>query len=139
MIAAMINTPPQTLEPSSPMTTLRNSINAAKAELEASKVNLKSAKRQHKTSLAQALKDQQQKVKLANTGGADDRHRQRVKQLENSIAKSKIDQQGLEKDLIGFCRQERPAKYPQQARQDANQAKGQVSSPYRTGEKEGCR
>lgn len=96
----MITPSTQTLEPSSPTTTLRNSIHAAKSELEALKNNQKVTRRQHKTSLTQVQSQKDQhKVKLSNTGGADDRLRQRVKQLENSIAKSNLEQEDVVQSL----------------------------------------
>src|ERR1700753_2295681 len=96
----MITTPTQTLQPSSPSTTLRNSILAAELESEKSKNNFKAARKQHKITLdrLQAQIDRE-KSKLSNTGGTDDRQRQRVKQLDNSIQKAKMDQEDAEQSL----------------------------------------
>jgi hypothetical protein len=96
-----MNTPTQSLQPSSPTTTLRNSILAAEAESEKVKNNLKSTRKQHKITLDR-LQSQidRESSKLSNTGGTDDRRqRQRLKQLETSVAKMSSEQQSAEQHL----------------------------------------
>ncbi|KAF2667239.1 hypothetical protein BT63DRAFT_427643 [Microthyrium microscopicum] len=92
--ATVISSPTQTLQPSSPTTTLRNSIHAAEMDSEKLKNNFRVARKQHK-SMLERLQSQidREKSKASNTGGTDERQRQRAKQLENSIAKIKADQE----------------------------------------------
>src|ERR1700759_3109939 len=99
-LATLITPPTQTLQPSSPTTTLRNSILAGELETEKSRNNFKAARKQHKITMDR-LQSQidREKSKLSNPGGTDDRQRQRVKQLDNSIQKAKIDQEDAEKSL----------------------------------------
>jgi hypothetical protein len=91
-VVAVIPPPTTTLQPSSPTTTLRNSIHAAEIEAEKSRNNLKAVRKQHKTTLDRLhAQTDKEKSKLTNNGGNDERQRQRAKQLENSILKIKSD------------------------------------------------
>src|ERR1700761_162781 len=113
-LATLITPPTQTLQPSSPTTILRNSILTADLESEKSKNNFKAARKQHKITLDR-LQSQidREKSKLSNTGGADDRQRQRVKQLDNSIQKARMDQEEAEHSILelGPIPQEDKASY----------------------------
>ena len=98
---AVAHSPPaQPLQPSSPTTTLRNSIAAAELDAERSRNNHKLARKLHKTNLdkLQAQIDRE-KARLSSTGGSDERQRQRAKQLETSILKLKADHKDAEEEL----------------------------------------
>jgi hypothetical protein len=92
--------PTQPLQPSSPTTTLRNSIASADIEAERLRNNHKLARKTHKSNLdkLQAQIDRE-KARLSSTGGSDERQRQRAKQLETSILKLKTDHKDAEEEL----------------------------------------
>jgi hypothetical protein len=122
-LAAIVPPTTQTLLPSSPTTTLRNSIYTAEVEAEKSKTNLRTARKQHKSAV-ERLQSQidREKSKLAGNGGSDDRQRQRAKQLENSIIKIKADHDEVEgalQDLGKIPKEEktRHRKYKEEAHQ----------------------
>jgi hypothetical protein len=98
--AAIISSPAQTLQPSSPTTTLKNSILAAEVECEKLKNTSRTARKSHKVALDR-LQSQidSAKGKLSTTGGNDERQKQRVKQLDTSILKLKLEQEEAEQSL----------------------------------------
>jgi hypothetical protein len=88
------------LQPSSPVATLRSSIRAIESETEKSKNALRMSRKQHRTTL-ERLQSQidREKAKVSNTGGTDERQRQRAKQLDNSITKVKAEHQESQQTL----------------------------------------
>ena len=76
----------QTLRPSSPTTTLKNSIAAADQKLQDYRNRLKRNRKDHKTGIT-AVKREVDTLsnRLANAGGSDDRQRQRVLQFNQQI------------------------------------------------------
>ncbi|KAL5426716.1 hypothetical protein PMIN06_012922 [Paraphaeosphaeria minitans] len=86
-IASVASPPPhQTLRPSSPTTTLKNSIAAADQQLQEQRNRLKRNKKDHKAALT-AIKKEVDTLgtRLANAGGSDERQRQRVMQFTQNI------------------------------------------------------
>lgn len=86
-IASVTSPPPhQTLRPSSPTTTLKNSIAAADQQLQEQRNRLKRNKKDHKAALT-AIKKEVDTLgtRLANAGGNDERQRQRVMQFTQNI------------------------------------------------------
>jgi len=86
--SASIASPPahQTLRPSSPTTTLKNSIAAADQQLQEQRNRLKRNKKDHKTAIGTIRKDVDTlSNRLANAGGNDERQRQRVLQFTQNI------------------------------------------------------
>ncbi|MCJ1363168.1 hypothetical protein MMC16_002275 [Acarospora aff. strigata] len=76
----------QSLRPSSPITTLKNSIAAAEAQLSETRNRQKRTRRDHKSSSATRKKEVDSYVaRLASAGGGDERHRQRVLQINQHI------------------------------------------------------
>lgn len=76
----------QTLRPSSPTTTLKNSIAAADQQLQEQRNRLKRNKKDHKTAITTIKKELDTLVnRLANAGGSDERQRQRVLQFTQNI------------------------------------------------------
>lgn len=76
----------QTLRPSSPATTLKNSIAAADQQLQEQRNRLKRAKKDHKTAISTIKKEVDTlSNRLANAGGNDERQRQRVLQFTQNI------------------------------------------------------
>ncbi|KAJ4384493.1 hypothetical protein N0V86_000092 [Didymella sp. IMI 355093] len=87
-IFASIASPPahQTLRPSSPTTTLKNSIAAADQQLQEQRNRLKRNKKDHKTAISAIRKEVDTlSNRLANAGGNDERQRQRVLQFTQNI------------------------------------------------------
>ncbi|KAF2629924.1 hypothetical protein BU25DRAFT_419585 [Macroventuria anomochaeta] len=85
---ASIASPPahQTLRPSSPTTTLRNSIAAADQQLQEQRNRLKRNKKDHKTAISTIKKEVDTlSNRLSNAGGSDERQRQRVLQFTQNI------------------------------------------------------
>ncbi|KAF2641447.1 hypothetical protein P280DRAFT_469068 [Massarina eburnea CBS 473.64] len=85
---ASVASPPahQTLRPSSPATTLRNSIAAADQQLQELRNRLKRNKKDHKAAVT-AIKKEVDTLgtRLGNAGGNDDRQRQRALQFAQNI------------------------------------------------------
>jgi hypothetical protein len=85
---ASVASPPahQTLRPSSPTTTLKNSIAAADQQLQEQRNRLKRNKKDHKAAIT-AIKKEVDTLgsRLGNSGGNDDRQRQRVLQFTQNI------------------------------------------------------
>ncbi|KAF1970432.1 hypothetical protein BU23DRAFT_473997 [Bimuria novae-zelandiae CBS 107.79] len=83
-----VTSPPahQTLRPSSPTTTLKNSIAATDQQLQEQRNRLKRNKKDHKAALT-AIKKEVDTLgtRLANAGGNDERQRQRVMQFTQNI------------------------------------------------------
>ncbi|KAJ4982980.1 ubiquitination network signaling protein, partial [Stagonosporopsis vannaccii] len=85
---ASIASPPahQTLRPSSPTTTLKNSIAAADQQLQEQRNRLKRNKKDHKTAISTIKKEVDTlSNRLSNAGGSDERQRQRVLQFTQNI------------------------------------------------------
>lgn len=85
---ASVASPPahQTLRPSSPATTLKNSIAAADQQLQEQRNRLKRTKKDHKTAISTIKKEVDTlSNRLANAGGSDERQRQRVLQFTQNI------------------------------------------------------
>lgn len=85
---ASVASPPahQTLRPSSPSTTLKNSIAAADQQLQEQRTRLKRNKKDHKTAVTNIKKEVDTlSNRLANAGGSDERQRQRVLQFTQNI------------------------------------------------------
>ncbi|CAO2656209.1 Nn.00g050120.m01.CDS01 [Neocucurbitaria sp. VM-36] len=85
---ASVASPPahQTLRPSSPTTTLKNSIAAADQQLQEHRNRLKRNKKDHKTAISNIKKEVDTlSNRLANAGGTDERQRQRVLQFTQNI------------------------------------------------------
>jgi len=88
--APATSTQPQSLRPLSPTTTLKNSIQATEQQLEAHRNRLKRNKRDHKNVLASLQKEVDSlNSRLSSNGGNDDRQRQKVRQLEQSMQQAK--------------------------------------------------
>lgn len=76
----------QTLRPSSPTTTLKNSIAAADQTLQDHRNRLKRNRKEHKTSIATIKKEVDAlSNRLSTAGGSDDRQRQRALQFNQNI------------------------------------------------------
>ncbi|KAK3079260.1 hypothetical protein LTS18_005318 [Coniosporium uncinatum] len=76
----------QTLRPSSPTTTLRNSIAAAEQSLQDQRNRLKQKRKEHKHALQQVRKEVDSlSARLSTAGSQDDRQRQRAMQLKQTI------------------------------------------------------
>ncbi|OAK99832.1 hypothetical protein IQ06DRAFT_294242 [Phaeosphaeriaceae sp. SRC1lsM3a] len=85
---ASISSPPahQTLRPSSPTTTLKNSIAGTESQLQELRNRLKRNKKDHKTAIGTIRKEVDNlSNRLANAGGSDERQRQRVLQFTQNI------------------------------------------------------
>ncbi|KAH8727256.1 hypothetical protein GQ44DRAFT_704737 [Phaeosphaeriaceae sp. PMI808] len=85
---ASVASPPahQTLRPSSPTTTLKNSIAAADQQLQEHRNRLKRNKKDHKAAITTIRKEVDTlSNRLANAGGSDERQRQRVLQFTQTI------------------------------------------------------
>ncbi|KAH7401517.1 hypothetical protein BKA66DRAFT_481856 [Pyrenochaeta sp. MPI-SDFR-AT-0127] len=85
---ASVASPPahQTLRPSSPTTTLKNSIAATDQQLQEQRNRLKRNKKDHKTAISNIKKEVDTLGnRLANAGGSDERQRQRVLQFTQNI------------------------------------------------------
>lgn len=85
--ASVASPPPhQALRPSSPSTTLKNSIAAADQKLQDHRNRLKRNRKDHKTAIT-AIKKEVDTLsnRLANAGGSDERQRQRVLQFNQNI------------------------------------------------------
>jgi len=90
----------QTLRPSSPTTTLKNSILAAEQQLESQRNKLKRAKKEHKTATSSIQKDVDSlAARLNSSGGNDERQRQKIRQLEQSIKRAEETAAELEKQI----------------------------------------
>ncbi|KAF1839607.1 hypothetical protein BDW02DRAFT_643646 [Decorospora gaudefroyi] len=88
LASASVASPPahQTLRPSSPTTTLKNSIAAADQQLQEQRNRLKRNKKDHKTAIGNIKKEVDTlSNRLANAGGSDERQRQRVLQFTQNI------------------------------------------------------
>ncbi|KAF1946567.1 hypothetical protein EJ02DRAFT_214491 [Clathrospora elynae] len=88
LASASIASPPahQTLRPSSPITTLKNSIAAADQQLQEQRNRLKRNKKDHKTAITNIKREVDTlSNRLVNSGGNDERQRQRVLQLTQNI------------------------------------------------------
>jgi hypothetical protein len=82
---------PQSLRPLSPKTTLKNSIQAAEQQLEAQRNRIKRNKRDHKNTLTNLQKEVDSlNSRLSSNGGNDERQRQKVRQLEQSMQQAKV-------------------------------------------------
>lgn len=82
---------PQSLRPLSPKTTLKNSIQAAEQQLEAQRNRIKRNKRDHKNILTNLQKEVDSlNSRLSSNGGNDERQRQKVRQLEQSMQQAKV-------------------------------------------------
>lgn len=89
--------PTQTLRPSSPITTLKNSIQAAENELELAKNALKKKRKDHRTATSSAQKEiDGQSARLSSTGHNDARHKARIQQLEQTIRRLEEEADDLE-------------------------------------------
>ncbi|KAI9849618.1 MAG: hypothetical protein M1837_002743 [Sclerophora amabilis] len=76
----------KTLRPSSPTTTLKNSITTAEATLHEERTRQKRIRKDHKSSSNSLKKEvDSSSSRLTGSGGGDDRHRQRVLQLRQNI------------------------------------------------------
>ncbi|OCL07828.1 hypothetical protein AOQ84DRAFT_250532, partial [Glonium stellatum] len=76
----------QTLRPSSPTTTLKNSIAAAEQTLQEHRFRLKRNRKEHKSAIATVKKDVDTLTsRLSTAGGSDDRQRQRALQFNQNI------------------------------------------------------
>lgn len=76
----------QSLQPSSPITTLKISIAAAEAQLNDTRNRQKRTRKDHKASSVALKKEVDSYVaRLTSTGGGDERHRQRVLQINQHI------------------------------------------------------
>lgn len=87
-VASSVTSPPahQTLRPSSPTTTLKNSIAAADQQLQEQRNRLKRNKKDHKAAITTLKKEVDTlSNRLANAGGSDERQRQRVLQFTQNI------------------------------------------------------
>ncbi|KAJ4290897.1 hypothetical protein N0V90_010093 [Kalmusia sp. IMI 367209] len=86
-VASIASPPPhQTLRPSSPTTTLKNSIAAADQQLQEQRNRLKRNKKDHKAAITTIKKEVDTLgTRLANAGGSDERQRQRVLQFTQNI------------------------------------------------------
>ncbi|KAF2000387.1 hypothetical protein P154DRAFT_491997 [Amniculicola lignicola CBS 123094] len=85
---ASVTSPPphQALRPSSPTTTLKNSIAAADQKLQEHRNRLKRNRKDHKAAVTAIKKEVDTLTnRLANAGGSDERQRQRVLQFNQSI------------------------------------------------------
>ncbi|KAH7394181.1 hypothetical protein DE146DRAFT_660973 [Phaeosphaeria sp. MPI-PUGE-AT-0046c] len=85
---ASVSSPPphQTLRPSSPTTTLKNSIAGTDQQLQELRNRLKRNKKDHKTAIGAIRKEVDNlSNRLANAGGSDERQRQRVLQFTQNI------------------------------------------------------
>ncbi|KAH7138242.1 hypothetical protein B0J11DRAFT_587404 [Dendryphion nanum] len=85
--ASIASPPPhQTLRPSSPTTTLKNSIASADQKLQDYRNRLKRNRKDHKTAITAIKKEVDTLAnRLANAGGSDERQRQRVLQFNQNI------------------------------------------------------
>ncbi|KAF2786584.1 hypothetical protein K505DRAFT_318204 [Melanomma pulvis-pyrius CBS 109.77] len=85
--ASIASPPPhQTLRPSSPATTLKNSIAAADQKLQDHRNRLKRNRKDHKAAITAVKKEVDTlSNRLANAGGSDERQRQRVLQFTQNI------------------------------------------------------
>lgn len=98
-----MSTPGQTLRPSSPTTTLKNSIQAAEQQLESQRNKLKRAKKEHKTATSSIQKEVDNlATRLNSSGGNDERQRQKIRQLEQSIKRAEEATIDLEKQVEEF-------------------------------------
>lgn len=87
---------PQSLRPLSPKTTLKNSIQAAEQQLEAQRNRIKRNKRDHKNTLTNLQKEVDSlNSRLSSNGGNDERQRQKVRQLEQSMQQAKVKESEL--------------------------------------------
>ncbi|KAH0553430.1 hypothetical protein GP486_006501, partial [Trichoglossum hirsutum] len=76
----------QNLRPSSPTTTLRNSIAVAETKLNDERARLKRARKDHKSHTTSLKKEvESYSTRLANSGSGDERQRQRVLQITQHI------------------------------------------------------
>jgi hypothetical protein len=76
----------QSLRPSSPITTLKTSIAAAEAQLNETRNRQKRTRKDHKSSSVALKKEADTYVaRLTSAGGGDERHRQRVLQINQHI------------------------------------------------------
>ncbi|KAI9777938.1 MAG: hypothetical protein M1839_008473 [Geoglossum umbratile] len=76
----------QSLRPSSPVTTLKNSIAAAESKLNDERARLKRARKDYKSHIASMKKEvESYSTRLANSGSGDERQRQRVLQITQHI------------------------------------------------------
>ncbi|KIW02775.1 uncharacterized protein PV09_05837 [Verruconis gallopava] len=81
---------PPSLRPLSPTTTLRNSIQAAESKLEGYRNRLRRSKREHKNIVASLQREVDSlNARLSSNGGTDERLRQKVRQLEQSVQQAK--------------------------------------------------
>ncbi|KAI1977989.1 hypothetical protein LOZ55_003045 [Ophidiomyces ophidiicola] len=79
------SSPSQSLRPSSPTTTLKNSIVNAEAKLNERRAKLKRARNDHKIQLSKIKKELDNFTHRLNSGGDDSRQKQRSLQLERNI------------------------------------------------------
>lgn len=85
-VAVVAPPPHSSLRPASPITTLKNTAIQNEKALNDSRNRLKRNRRDHKNSLTAAKKEVESLTsRLASSGGTDDRQRQRVLQLNQSI------------------------------------------------------
>lgn len=89
----------QSTRPSSPTTTLKNSIATAEANLNESRNRLNKARRQHRTTLAKVEKEVESFNTRLRTAGDDTKQRQKLLQAERSIEQTRTATQKLDADL----------------------------------------
>jgi len=84
--ASLVTPTHQTLRPSSPTTTLRNSIAAADQKLQEQRNRLKRNRKDHKSAITNIKKEVETlSNRLSSAGGSDDRQRQRAMQFNQNI------------------------------------------------------
>jgi hypothetical protein len=99
----VVSTPSQSLLPSSPTTTLKNSVQAAEQQLESQRNRLKRSKKEHKTVTSGIQKEVDNlTARLNSSGGNDERQRQKIRQLEQSIRRAEDAAADLEKQITDF-------------------------------------
>lgn len=99
-LVTVVSAPSQTLRPSSPTTTLKNSIQAAEQQLESQRNKLKRAKKEHKAAISAIQKEVDNlTARLNSSGGNDERQRQKIRQLEQSIKRAEEATAELEKKI----------------------------------------
>ncbi|KAI1627438.1 hypothetical protein EDD37DRAFT_622302 [Exophiala viscosa] len=92
----------QSTRPSSPTTTLKNSIATAEANLNESRNRLNKARRQHRTTLAKVEREVDSYNTRLRTAGDDNKQKQKLLQAERSIEQTRTATQKLDADLEGL-------------------------------------
>lgn len=91
--------PRQSLRPSSPTTTIRNSIVNAEAKLNERRARLKKSKNDHKLNLSKVKKELDNFSHRLNSGGDESRQKQRSLQLERTIRQTEEATTAMETQL----------------------------------------